>query len=73
MELLFHGCRSKGNVLWCSWGEEDSERIASNLWEGKATLQRSRGHPNRQEAFSRCALYARFGALATYPTELLLE
>lgn len=65
-------CRSKGDVFRCDWGEENPERVATNLGEGKtATLQRSRGHRNPHEAFSPCALYGRFSALAPYPTELL--
>src|SRR5207247_1228138 len=74
MELLFHGCRSKGDVLWRCRGDENRERIAADLQEDKtATLQCSRDHRNRPEAFSWCALYDRFGTLAPYPTELLLE
>lgn len=52
MELLFHGSGSKSDVLWCGWGEENPERIAADLREGKtATLQRSRDHQNCNETF----------------------
>jgi hypothetical protein len=40
MELLLHGGRRKGDVLWCSWSEEDPERLEADSREGKAaTLQ----------------------------------
>ena len=74
VELLFHGCRSKGYVLWRPWGKQYPERIASDFLENKtAPLQRSRSRRNRHEALSRFVLYDRFGTLAPYPTELLLE
>jgi hypothetical protein len=31
MELLFHGRRSKGDVLRCNWGDEDPERIEGDF------------------------------------------
>src|SRR6185369_963760 len=55
MELLFHGCRNKGNVLWRRGGQENPERIASDHREAKtATLQCSRDHRNRPKTFSWC-------------------
>src|SRR2546422_6320568 len=72
MELVFHGCRSKDNVHWCSWIEEDRECTEADSREGKAaTLQWPRGDEDCGEAFSRCALYGRFGTLSPYPAKLL--
>ena len=71
--FLFHGSRSKSDVLWCRWSEEDRARIETDSGEGKAaTLQRPRGDGNRCQAFSGRALYRRLGTLSACPAELLL-
>src|SRR6266850_1108736 len=72
MEFVFYGCRSKDDVLWCSWSEEDRKCTEADSGEGKtATLQRPGSDGDRGEAFSGCALYHRFGTLSPFPAKLL--
>src|SRR5437868_6415393 len=73
VELLFHGGRNKGDVLWRPWNGQDQERLAPDSREGETSqLQLPRSDRHCSQPLSWCALYHCFRTFAPYPTGLAL-
>src|SRR5438132_6266111 len=59
VELLFYGCRSKGDVLWRPWNGQDQERLAPDSRESETSQLQLRSEEHTSELQSHSDLVCR--------------